>query len=1274
MKINKRLLSFFLAVLMVVSTFGDSVYAISENVKANSTNKTTEIEGKVEGDKEVFTFDLSEFKSTESAAPMTTKAMPARAPRRAPAQWDTQVNIKTTGLNGKAFDWTALPNKEFKLIAKWETTDGQKHEKEITTITDTSDKTQLANVGWPVDGTMKGNASVITNYNGNVEVRVAIVSGSATGGSGRLTFDVTLTELAEPRANVEYIDPYGRAITDPADLPAETDTMPKVTADELTGVEIELPKAKGQINMRNSGDIDDDELNTAEDGLTYKVGGKVDSEKITIGEKEYIVDISQPSAKEIGTIKMVYQKDVIVPPADGDGNPVKPADGYVRLTFDANENKQDGIKGTHTAGDYAGKQKSYIDVKQGVQYDNANLQAAIKALSTTGTKEVNGETKTYAQDAKNPWTPAVPTDTTAVVTATYNAQYKKSKAEQVQELGGLNPKTIKVWKDDPIDWKSGVEPADKNSDAVWALIGEATVTDITEPARDSSNSGKFPGKLKITFDDGSSLKVDKQMLIVSEHVVVIDPDNTDPDAPQKEDLPRDKITVIFKAGEGIVNINTNGKTTYAKPNATLADTDFPADITYTDGYKNEVTWTPTDHKVDTKNRKYYDSKRQRFTFNASATKNTTADEVKALGGLKGVDFGEFVGATLDWKKGVAPADAVKDADKATIANAIKEATVEDTTNPQRTTATKGTFPGTLKVTFKDGSVYEVEAAQGQTPANTNIEQKLYVYDKGDEKPVDPNQPVPDGTIFVAFDRDEKSIKETGFEANAKPLMYAEGDVVPADKFPNTQAADGFKAVVWTPEKTTAVSTTNAAYNEQTKTFTFKASATQDTNFDKNNIVEITFVKDPDKMSYTEGEPLNQDGLKIKLKDQNGNEVTIGKDKLNEYGVTVTPNDGTELTINDHDGKNLIASVKNKDGRTITDNSPGTLTVTKKVEGKPSVNYPTTDMDKGETKTVIPEIKDKKGEPTRPDTTPEVVQPGNGVVVNTNPDGSITVTIPKDYDGPNVIVIPVEVTVDGEKVKTNLIIRVNDDKPVIDNDIPELKIHEYTPTYPVYTSVEKKVVEVKDKEVINSHDQYIFGYPDDTIRPDGDMTRAEAIAVVARLQKLDLSDKSSKIYKDTKADMWYNGAINAAFKEGYLLEKEGENVRPNDKITRAELAELISHIDKKNNAIAPFDDVKGHKFEAAINQAYGNGRIEGYPDGTFKPDNFITRAEVATMLNKLYDRYPDKNFIDANQNLVHNYKDMSYKGHWGYYELVEAYHSHTYLRLKDNMEEWKVIIK
>ncbi|WP_282925288.1 S-layer homology domain-containing protein [Peptoniphilus genitalis] len=307
--------------------------------------------------------------------------------------------------------------------------------------------------------------------------------------------------------------------------------------------------------------------------------------------------------------------------------------------------------------------------------------------------------------------------------------------------------------------------------------------------------------------------------------------------------------------------------------------------------------------------------------------------------------------------------------------------------------------------------------------------------------------------------------------------------------------------------------------------------------------------------------------------------------------------------------------------------------------------------------------------------------GTKVPGKVDKNGDWTVEVPKDKDLKDGDKIKVTQKEKDKKTSKPVEVTVTEDKkpeptpepqPVPEVEIPGIKIRDhYTPTYPVYVSVPDKKDPVQD---IFTHEQYIFGYPDDTIRPDGDMTRAEAIAVVARLQKLDLSDKTSNIYKDTKAGMWYNAAINAAFREGYLLEKEGENIRPNDKITRAELALLISHIDKKNDTVAPFEDVKGHKFEAAINQAYGNERIKGYPDGTFKPDNSITRAEVATMLNKLYDRYPDKNFIDANQNLVHNYKDMSYKGHWGYYELVEAYHTHKFARLANNMEEWKAIIK
>ncbi|WP_454206391.1 S-layer homology domain-containing protein [Peptoniphilus sp. Marseille-Q6390] len=392
-------------------------------------------------------------------------------------------------------------------------------------------------------------------------------------------------------------------------------------------------------------------------------------------------------------------------------------------------------------------------------------------------------------------------------------------------------------------------------------------------------------------------------------------------------------------------------------------------------------------------------------------------------------------------------------------------------------------------------------------------------------------------------------------------------------------------------------------------------------------------------------------------------------------MTSTDENKYEIQYADGEAKKWAYNNFDKVGKDITTDTTFTAQV---IEfGKPTVTFPDVEIEKGGSKVVTPEVKDKYNKKIENPGKPEVNEKPNGVTVTPNDDGTVKIEVPKDYTGSGTFTIKVTYKIDGKDVPGVITVKIKEDKkpepkpePVPEVEIPGIKYKDhYTPTYPVYVSVPDKVI-----PEFFTHEQYIFGYPDDTIRPDGDMTRAEAIAVVARLQKLDLSDKTSNIYKDTKAGMWYNAAINAAFREGYLLEKEGENIRPNDKITRAELALLISHIDKKNDKVAPFEDVKGHKFEAAINQAYGNERIKGYPDGTFKPDNSITRAEVATMLNKLYDRYPDKNFIDANQNLVHNYKDMSYKGHWGYYELVEAYHTHKFARLANNMEEWKAIIK
>lgn len=120
----------------------------------------------------------------------------------------------------------------------------------------------------------------------------------------------------------------------------------------------------------------------------------------------------------------------------------------------------------------------------------------------------------------------------------------------------------------------------------------------------------------------------------------------------------------------------------------------------------------------------------------NAKYKTTADLIKELGGLKGVDFGVWKGTSTEgdfWKKGVAANTTVAE-NKAKIDDALAGAKVEDTTNPARTTTEKGEKKGTLKVTFKDGSVYVVKENGATEAEKTNIAQTLHVYDKGDKKP------------------------------------------------------------------------------------------------------------------------------------------------------------------------------------------------------------------------------------------------------------------------------------------------------------------------------------------------------------------------------------------------------------------------------------------------------------------------------------------------------------------------------------------------------------
>ena len=205
-----------------------------------------------------------------------------------------------------------------------------------------------------------------------------------------------------------------------------------------------------------------------------------------------------------------------------------------------------------------------------------------------------------------------------------------------------------------------------------------------------------------------------------------------------------------------------------------------------------------------------------------------------------------------------------------------------------------------------------------------------------------------------------------------------------------------------------------------------------------------------------------------------------------------------------------------------------------------------------------------------------------------------------------------------------------------------------------------------------HIKYIFGYPDGNLLPEGNITRAEAAAIAVRLKDISTTDMSKANYVDLKEGAWYIPYINAAIKYN-LLVAEGDKIRPDDPITRAEMARLLSPIDKTNDSKSDFQDIIGHRYEKEINQAYGNKRIIGYPDGSFKPDNYITRAEAVIMFNSIFNRVPDKDFIDKNEILLEKFKDLK-KNHWAYYELEEAANSHEYERKSNNKDEIWIEVK
>lgn len=204
--------------------------------------------------------------------------------------------------------------------------------------------------------------------------------------------------------------------------------------------------------------------------------------------------------------------------------------------------------------------------------------------------------------------------------------------------------------------------------------------------------------------------------------------------------------------------------------------------------------------------------------------------------------------------------------------------------------------------------------------------------------------------------------------------------------------------------------------------------------------------------------------------------------------------------------------------------------------------------------------------------------------------------------------------------------------------------------------------------------YIAGFPDGTFKPGKEVTRAEAVRMFDKLVNngAELPKNPTTSFKDAN-NAWYSDEINYAVAKGFIKGYSDGTFKPNQAITRAEFAQMISTFVKNGYpGTGSFKDVKGHWASDAISALYGNKNIKGYSDGTFKPDQKLTRAEAVTILNSVFGRNTKSNsFANVSEAGLRRFSDVS-KSHWAYYEILDASNGHNAAKIEgmDQVSIWQ----
>ena len=206
---------------------------------------------------------------------------------------------------------------------------------------------------------------------------------------------------------------------------------------------------------------------------------------------------------------------------------------------------------------------------------------------------------------------------------------------------------------------------------------------------------------------------------------------------------------------------------------------------------------------------------------------------------------------------------------------------------------------------------------------------------------------------------------------------------------------------------------------------------------------------------------------------------------------------------------------------------------------------------------------------------------------------------------------------------------------------------------------------------NDHYAYIVGYPDKTVRPQNGITRAEVATIFFRLltdETRNANSTKSNSYSDVAAGAWYNHAVSTLSAMGIVKGDSDGKFNPNAPITRAEFAAIAARFDDKaNSTTADFSDIVSHWAKNEISAASNNGWINGYPDGTFRPDNKITRAEAMTLVNRVLKRLPET-AEDLHDDMI-KWSDNSDASQWFYLAVQEATNSHYYKAKENKSEKW-----